>query len=254
MLSGVVCTSRLTERSPAAIVMEVSGRAVKSTSEMAAVVLPRVRQRNMTSSATAFVSVTAIDAVLPSATGTMPLAPSPEVSSLRIVSVRSVGADTPWPPLTEPLTVTSFSGPTTSSASAVTVTVPVLVSAPAAMLSMVPRCVKSASVAGATGAADTVTVTDSLDGPLNAAVTVVEPVSVITELPSRSDTVGGASSSVMVTVPAAAGSDTWSAGSGSLSVTVNVSSASSTASCLMVTVMVPVVAPAGMVNLPLASV
>ena len=59
-------------------------------------------------------------------------------SSSVIVSVWPGGADTPLPPVAEPETVTVLSGASTMLSTAVTVTVPVLVVAPAAIVSVVP--------------------------------------------------------------------------------------------------------------------
>ena len=84
---------------------------------------------------------------------------------------------------------------------AVTVTVPVLVVWPAAIVSVVPESVKSPETAGGTAVADTVTTTTSLDSPLKVAVTVLEPPSSPIELGiSTSATVGTPSSSVIVSL------------------------------------------------------
>ena len=80
-------------------------------------------------------------------------------SSSVIVSVWSEGAAAPLPPATVAETVTSLSGASTSLSTAVIVTVPVLVVAPAAMVRVVPACVKSPDTAGDTGEVETVTVT-----------------------------------------------------------------------------------------------
>ena len=123
-------------------------------------------------------------------------------SSSVIVSVCFAGSDTPLPPAAVAETVTCLSGASTSLSAAVTVTVPVLVLEPAAMVRVVSVLrLKSDDVAGDTAAAETVRVTSWLDSALSMAVTVVEPPSssIDVEL-SASDTVGVASSSVIVRV------------------------------------------------------
>ena len=122
-------------------------------------------------------------------------------SSSVIVSVRSDGAGTPLPPVTDPDTVTVLSGVSTLLFTAVTVTVPVPVVEPAPIVSVDPLSVKSPETAGDTGVAETLTVTASLDGPLSVAVTVLEPpFSLIEDGLSTSATVGAPSSSVIVSV------------------------------------------------------
>ena len=177
-------------------------------------------------------------------------------SSSRMRSVVDEGSATSRPPLAEPLTVSRLAAATMSLSTAVNVTVPVLVVEPAAMVSVLfVLSVKSAATAGETGAADTVTVTSSLEATLNAAVTVADPPfsGIALEL-SSSDNVGASSSSVMVTVAEASLSDTWADGFGSLSVTVSVSSGSSTASSVTRTLTAPVDLPDGMVSVPLVAV
>ena len=171
-------------------------------------------------------------------------------------TVRSGGAATPLPPLAEPLTSMRLmlAGPTSSLSTAVSVTVPVLVVAPAAMVSVVPVCVKSPATAGATGDIDTVTVTSSLDAVLNVARTAVEAPSISRLDPGSSDRVGESSSSVIVTVATALLSVTWSEGCGSLNVNVNVRSGPSTASSTTVTGMFAVAVPDGIVSVPAAAV
>ena len=99
-------------------------------------------------------------------------------------------------------TVTSLSAASTSLSTAVTVTVPVLVFEPAAMVRVVSVLrLKSDDVAGDTAAAETVRVTSWLETALSVAVTVVEPPSSsMDDEPSTSDTVGVSSSSVIVRV------------------------------------------------------
>ena len=118
-----------------------------------------------------------------------------------IVNVRDDGADNPFPPDTVADTVTVLSAASTSLSTAVNVTGPVLVVEPAAIVSVAPLCVKSPDTAGDTAAADTVTVTASLDTPLSIAVTVLFPPSSLTDDGSSSrDNVGVPSSSVIVSV------------------------------------------------------
>ena len=96
-------------------------------------------------------------------------------SSSVMVSVWLAGFDTP-PPLTVPETVTALSGASTSLSTAVIVTVPVLVISPAAIVSiLLVERLKSPGTAGDTAAADTVTVTSSLEAALSVAVTVLVP-------------------------------------------------------------------------------
>ena len=122
-------------------------------------------------------------------------------SSSSKVRVASGGFDTLLPPAAVPETVTDLFGESTVLPFAVTVTAPVLAVAPAAMVRVVPERVKSAAIAPAPAATATVTVTASLDLPESVAVTVeTPPVSEIDESESTSDTVGRASSSVMVSV------------------------------------------------------
>ena len=122
-------------------------------------------------------------------------------SSSLIVRVRAAGAAAPFPPVTVALTVTRLSDASMLLSSAVTVTVPLLSVWPAAIVSVAPASVKSVASAGATGAAVTVTVTFSLDGPLSVAVTVLlPPSSGIDAGSSTSVTVGAPSSSVIVSV------------------------------------------------------
>ena len=139
--------------------------------------------------------------------------------------------------------------------SAVTVTVPVLVVSPAAMVSVVPFCVKSPATAGLTGVADIVMVVSALDARFIVAVTVVElsaPLSSMVEGVRTSVTVGVDSSSSMVSVTSA----------GSVTPlelvatpdTVTVLAFASTLLSLVVMVTVPVldVSPAAMVRVVLA--
>ena len=175
-------------------------------------------------------------------------------SSSVMVRVWSDGAATSLPPATVAETVTCLSGASTSLSTAVMVTVPVLVVEPAAMVSVVPACVKSPDTAGATAVAATVTVRSSLEAALRVAVTVVEPPFSVTddELNAR-ETVGVSSSSVIVTV-ASPSSSVTGVESAALSVTSKVSSGSSISSSSTVRVRSCDVSPAGIVRLPLAAV
>ena len=119
------------------------------------------------------------------------------------VSVRLAGAVAPLPPADVAETVTDLSGASVALSFAVTVTVPELVVSPAAIVSVVAvLSVKSPAAAGATGAADTVTVVASLAARSSVAVTVATPpFSEIDDSDSDSDTTG-LSSSMTVTVTA----------------------------------------------------
>ena len=124
------------------------------------------------------------------------------VSSSVRVRVASGGSATPLPPADAPDTVTDLFGESTALPFAVTVTVPALVVAPAAMVSFVAALrVKSSTTAPAPADAATVTVTASLDGPERVAVTVEIPFVSEIEVDVRtSATVGSVSSSVRVRV------------------------------------------------------
>ena len=96
-------------------------------------------------------------------------------SSVR-VSVTSAGAVTPRLLAAVADTVTVLSGASRLLSTPVRVTVPVLVVAPAATVStLFALSVKSPSTAGATAAADTVTVVASLEARSRVAVTVLMP-------------------------------------------------------------------------------
>ena len=103
---------------------------------------------------------------------------------------------------TVPETVTDLFGESTEFPTAVTVTVPVLVVSPDAIVNLSALDnVKSPETAPAPAAAATVTVTASLDAPESVAVTVDTPLlSEIDDEDSPSVTVGNASSSVSVNV------------------------------------------------------
>ena len=121
-------------------------------------------------------------------------------SSSSSVNVASDGAATLLPPETVPETVTDLSGESTVFPFAVTVTVPVLVVSPGAIVnSSALDNVKSSASAPAPAAAATVTVTASLDAPESVTVTVDTPLlSEIDDGDSASATVGSVSSSVIV--------------------------------------------------------
>ena len=105
------------------------------------------------------------------------------------------------PPVTVPETVTVLSGASTLLFTAVSVTAPVLVVWPAAIVSVVPLCVKSVETAGESADADTVTTTGALDAPLSVAVTTLSPpFSEIEDGLSTRLIVGAPSSSVIVSV------------------------------------------------------
>ena len=171
-------------------------------------------------------------------------------SSSVIVRVRLDGADTPRPPVTVADTVTDLSGASTALFAALILTVRVLVVAPAAIVSVsFVLSVKSEATAGETAAAETTSVTFSLDGALRVAVTVVEsPFSEIDDGLSTRFTVGVASSSVIVRV--------WLDGADTprppeaVADTVTDLSGASTAlfTALILTVRVLVVAPAAIVS------
>ena len=179
-------------------------------------------------------------------------------SSSASVSVTLAGdAIPPPPPETVPDTVTDLSGESTALSFAVTVTEPVLVVAPAAIVNVsVGLNVKSAASAPAPAAAATVTVTAALDAPESAAVTVAAPpFSETDDDDSTSAAVGGPSSSRIVNV-ASAGSVAPSPGAPDAepeTVTLLCSASLSAASIALstaVTVTVPVlvVSPAAIVN------
>ena len=178
----------------------------------------------------------------------------PRSSSSVIVSVASEGLATPCPPLAVPDTLTVLFTASTSLSFAVTVTVPVLEVAPAAIVSVVfDESAKSPGTAGETAAAVTVTVTASPDAPDSAAVTVLEPPSSeIDEGESARLTVGVSSSSVIV--PVAVAVPIPAPPVAPLSVSVSVSFGSSIASPVTFTVTVFEVSPAAKVSVPLPDV
>ena len=174
------------------------------------------------------------------------------VSSSSSVNAAFDGADTPLPPETVPETVTDLSGESTKFPFAVTVTVPVLVVSPDAIVSFVALDnVKSPAIAPAPAAAATVTVTASLDAPESVAVTVDTPLlSETDDGDSPSATVGNASSSSSVN-GVGGGSFAWPRLSDAVPESVTVLSGASIALSTAVNVTVPVlvVEPAAIVNL-----
>ena len=130
---------------------------------------------------------------------------TPATSSLRMVRPTSSGLATPRPPLAVADTVKALSSSARPLSTAETVTVPVLVVAPAEMVSVLPLLrLKSLAVAGATAVAATVRVTSSLEGPLKRAVTsarLAEPFSSMVERESCRLTVGRGSSSTISMLP-----------------------------------------------------
>ena len=171
-------------------------------------------------------------------------------SSSVIVRVWLDGADTPRPPEAVADTVTDLSGASTALFTALILTVRVLVVAPAAMVSVsFVLSVKSAAAAGDTAAADTTSVTFSLDGALSVAVTVVEsPFSEIEAGLSTRVTVGVASSSVIVRVRLD-GADTPRPPVAVADTVTDLSGASTALfTALILTVRVLVVAPAAIVS------
>ena len=96
-------------------------------------------------------------------------------SSSVMASVSAVGLVTPAEFVALPKMVTDMSCESRSSSTAAIVTVPVLVVAPAAMVSVVPVWVKSVAAVFAPAAAVTVMVVSAVDELLSEAVTVVEP-------------------------------------------------------------------------------
>ena len=152
-----------------------------------------------------------VDTPLPSDTdvGDSPSATVGSASSSVSVNVTPEGAATPLPPETVAETVTDLSGESTEFPFAVTVTVPVLVVSPDAIVnSSALDNVKSPATAPVPAAAPTVTVTASLDTPPERVAVTVDtpPLSEIDDDDSPSATVGvpSSSSSVNVTLDGAA--------------------------------------------------
>ena len=132
-----------------------------------------------------------------------------EWSSSSMVRVTSAGSIAPWSLLAFPLTVTVLGAASTSLSSAVMVSVPLLVSACAAMVSTVsPLNAKSPACAGATGAAETRTVVSALDRRSSVAVTTVAPPSSAMASGARCNVTAGVSSSSLTLICADRGGRT----------------------------------------------
>ena len=173
------------------------------------------------------------------------------------MSAASAGFATPRPPAAaaEMVTDLSLTGARLLF-TAVTVTVPALCVAPAGIVSVrTALSLKSPATAGDTGAADTVSVSASLEGWLSVAVTVLAPpFSRMAGGVSFKVAVGVASSSMMVptaccfmALPASC------APAGFESRTTTVSFGSSTTSPVTATAMVLLVSPGAKVSMPPAS-
>ena len=161
-------------------------------------------------------------------------------SSSVIVSLRAAGRVTSseFDALAD--TCTRLSAAVSSLLTPVIVTVPVLITAPATIVSVVPLRVKSLVVAGSTGVATTVIVVSAADGRSRVAVTMLEPAfSAIAGGVSTSDTTGSGSSFARVTVTPPSGTTVRSEAS-VVPVTCNVSSGSSVASSIGASSNVPV--------------
>ena len=157
-------------------------------------------------------------------------------SSSRILRVASAGARTPSRD-TEPETVTVLSGASSSLSTAVIVTSPLLCVASASNLSVVPESVKSPATAGATAAAETVTVNASGDAGDTVAVRVLAPPSSATE-PGLSTSVtdgGVAPSSSRILRVASAGARTSSRDTEPETVTILSGASSSLSTAVIVT-------------------
>ena len=136
---------------------------------------------------------------------------------------------------------------------AVIVTVPVLVVAPAAIVSVaLALSAKSELVAGDTGVAETVIVVAALDARFRLAVTVVVPPFSPTEAGDKARvTVGGSSSSVMVSVTSAGSVMPCVLDASPWIVMVLSGASTSLLTAVIVTVPVLVVAPAAIVSVVL---
>ena len=171
-----------------------------------------------------------------------------------IVSVTDDGCTIPWLFVAEPDTVTLLFAATCVLSTAVTVTTPVLLVEPAAIVSVrLLLSEKSPLTAFVLAVADTVTVVAALDAWLKRAVTAVEfvvPLSAIALRDSASVTVGAASSSVIVPVPDAVEMLVFV---GLLRVTTTVSFGSSVVSPRTDTVTALLVSPAANVTRPALS-
>ena len=187
----------------------------------------------------------------PSATLGEPMESDGAPSSSVIVSVTSAGCVIPCVFAAVPETVTLLSASSMVLSTAVTVTVPLLLVAPAAIVNFaLPLSEKSPATAPVPAAADTVIVVSSLEGWSSEAVTVVEfvaPLSGMLVRESARVTVGASSSSVIVPVPLAVPIPAFPA---PLNATTTVSSGSSVVSPVTDTVIVSLVSPAVKVSVP----
>ena len=116
-------------------------------------------------------------------------------SSSTIVSDAAVTPTAPRSFAAVPVTVTVLSDESRASSFAMIVTVPVLLTCPAAMVRVVPVCVKSPATATLPGAADTVIVTAELDECESVAATVATPPFSETDDGDRESVTDGAASS-----------------------------------------------------------
>ena len=185
--------------SPAAIVNSSALDNVKSPAAAVAPVAPTVTvTASLEAPESVAVTVAAFDAPLSSiVAGDSASAAVGSASSSSIVNVTLDGAAIPLPPVNVAETVTDLSGASVASFLAVTVTVPVLVVEPAAIVSSVALDrLKSPAAAFAPAAAATVSVTASLDPWFSTAVTVLFPGFV----PSCSSIVAGLNASIAVGV------------------------------------------------------
>ena len=176
-------------------------------------------------------------------------------SSSVIVSVTAAGCVIPWLLVAEPDTVTLLSASSVELSTAVTVTDPVLLVLPAAMVSVVLLLSeKSPAAAFAPGAAETVMVVAADEGRSRLAVTVAElvaPLSAIEVRDSASVTVGAASSSVIVSVTAAGCVIPWLLVAEPDTVTLLLASSRVLSTAVTVTVPLLLVLPAAMVSVVL---
>ena len=253
LFTPLIVTVRVLVVAPAAIVKVSFVLSVKSSATVGETAVADTTSVTSSLDGALSVAVTVVESPFSRIDDGLSTSSTVVASSFAIVKVLLAGGDTPRPPNTVADTVTDLSGASTGLFTAVTVTVPVLVVSPAAMVSvLLPVTVKSAPTAGDTAIVDTVSLTASLDGPLNVAVTVADPPFSEIEAGLRtSDTVGVASSSVIVR--------TWSEGSATpppvaVADTVTSLSGASTAlsTAVIVTVPVLVVSPAAIVSVSFA--
>ena len=237
--------------SPAAIVSFVALDNVKSLATAGATAAAATVTVTAALDAPESVAVT-VDTPLLSETddGDSPSATVGNASSSVSVNVTLDGAATPLPPETVPETVTDLSGESTEFPFAVTVTVPVLVVSPDAIVNVSALDnVKSAATAPVPAAAPTVTVTAALDVLSSVAVTVDTPPLSETDVDdSPSVTVGGPSSSRIVSVTLDGAAMLLPPEASPETVTDLSGASSSLSSAVIVTVPVLVVAPDAIVS------